>query len=388
MKFVVYILKIQMMRIINLMILISVIFYSCAQASVPGSDRRGDEEQVVHKPYYEEGVVYSLPRNGLKVIVEVEKTTFIPGHYAAYAKKYLGINNVVQNEKKTWKIKGVRAEMFSEPDPNAVFETNDSLVGAVSLLSTGIIKGVNVEGEESEISLNGVEMIISESEYNNVFTDLSSDNFYEILVDTETGAEDFETKTTEVKAREAADYIMRLRQKRAYTILGPSDVVPEDGVAFKVLVEEIKRIEEEYVALFAGKKFTNDHQMCFHFIPEGDNVKNEVLFRFSESAGIVPVSNVSGKPVFINITKDAESSHKAAALKESNNPNSGESGLFYRFPVNASIEITDGIITFFKGRTTFSQMGAIAPFPANLINDSTKIEYNTQTGTIKSVSNK
>jgi hypothetical protein len=381
-------LKIQMMRIINLVILISVIFYSCAQANVPKSDRRGDDEQVNRRPYYEEGVVYSLPRNGLKIIVDVEKSTFIPGPYAAYAKKYLGIANVDNNKKSTWQIKAVRAEMFSEPDPDAVFETNDSIVGAVSLLSTGIIKGINVEGDDSEVVLNGIETFISGAVYDQVFTDLSSDNFYELLVDPQTGAEDFNIKSTEVKAREAADYIMRLRQKRAYTILAPSDVVPEDGVAFKVLVEEIKRIEQEYVALFAGKTFINKHQMCFHFIPEGGNVKNEVLFRFSESAGIVPVSNVSGKPVLINITKDAESSRKAAVLKESNNPNSGESGLFYRFPVNASIEITDGIITFFKGRTTFSQMGAIAPFPANLINESTKIQYNTQTGTIKSVSNK
>ena len=88
------------MRTIKLVSLLSDIFYSCAQANVPGSDRRGNDEQVTQKPYYEEGVVYSLPRNGLKIIVDVEKTTFIPGPYAAYAKKYLGIDNVDKNEKK------------------------------------------------------------------------------------------------------------------------------------------------------------------------------------------------------------------------------------------------------------------------------------------------
>jgi hypothetical protein len=266
-----------------------------------------------------------------------------------------------------------------------VFETNDSIVGAVSLLSSGIINGVNVDGQTSGVAINGFETIINEQEYKQVFTDLSSDNFYEILVDPETGAEDFNTKSTEVKAREAADYLMRLRQKRAYTILDPSDVVPEDGVAFNVLVEEIKRIEKEYVALFAGKEFTEKHQMCFHYIPEGRNVNNEVLFRFSEGAGIVAANNVSGKPVFINITKDADASRKALELKESNNPKPGESGLYYRIPVNSNLEITDGINTFYKARATFSQMGEIAPFPANMVGDSTKIEYNTQTGTIKSV---
>jgi hypothetical protein len=72
-------------------------------------------------------------------------------------------------------------------------------------------------------------------------------------------------------------------------------------------------------------------------------------------------------------------------LKGSNNPKPGESGLYYRIPVNSTLEITDGITTFYKARATFSQMGVIAPFPANMISDSTKIEYNTQTGTIKSV---
>lgn len=375
------------MRIINLVILLSVIFYSCAQANVPVSDRRGDDKQITQTPYYEEGVIYSLPRNGFKIMVSVEKTTFIPGPYANYAEEYLGIRDVVKNEETSWTIKGIDVELFTEPDPEAVFETNDSLVNAVSLLSSGVIRGVNVKGEESVLHLNSVKNVINDRDYDRVFTDLSSDNFYEILVDPETGAEDFESKTTGEKAREAADYLMRLRQKRAYTILDPSDVVPEDGMGFKVLVEEIKRIEKEYVALFAGKEFSESHQVCFNFIPEKEPVSNKVLFRFSENGGVVPASDVSGKPIFINIEKEETASRKVKILKESQNPNAGESGLFYRVPATAGVEISDGLTTFFEGRTMIPQFGEIVPFPANLLNDSTVVEYNTQTGNIKSILN-
>lgn len=376
-----------MMRIINLVIIISVIFLSFAQASVPATDRRSEDEQLILKSYYDEGIIYSLPRLGFKVMVDVEQTVRIPGPYADYAEQYLGIKEPVRNKETLWKIIGVKVELFSEPDPNAVFETNDSLVQSVSLLSSGIIKGVNVEGTESVLELNSVENIMNENGDEYVFIDLSSDNFYDILVNSDTGAEDFQTKTKQVKAREAADYLMRLRQKRAYTILDPSDVVPEDGVGFNVLVEEIKRIENDYVALFAGKKITENHQMCFRFVSGNNEVRNEVLFRFSETGGIVSPSDVSGKPVFINVEKDEIDDRKLAELKDSKHPDAGKSGLYYRVPVNASMSITDGLSSFFEGSVPMPQFGAIVPFPVNMLYDNTQIEYNTQTGTIKSINN-
>lgn len=375
------------MRIISLVIFISVIFFSCARASMPISDRRSNDGQVAGKSYYDEGIIYSLPRLGFKVMVDVEKTVRIPGPYADYAEQYLGIKNPVRNQETLWKIIGVKVELFSEPDPNAVFETNDSLVQALSLLSSGIIKGVNVEGVESVLEIHGVENILSENGDELIFTDLSSDNFYEILVNPDTGAEDFQSKTTQVKAREAADYIMRLRQKRVYTILDPSDVVPEDGVGYKVLVDEIHRLEKDYVALFAGKEIAESHQMCFRFIPGSNEVRNEVLFRFSENGGVVSPADVSGKPVFINVEKDEIDARKLAELKDSKHPDAGKSGLYYRVPVNASITITDGLSSLFKASVPMPQFGAIVPFPVNMLYDNTQIEYNTQTGTIKRIKN-
>jgi hypothetical protein len=377
-----------MMRTLKLVILLSVIFYSCAYAGVPKDDRRRDDNQQNTTTFYEEGIVYNLPRNGFEVMVEVVKMTFIPGPYADYAKEYIGIVGVGKTAKTTWKLQSVDVDVFSEADPAAMFETNDSIVGAVSLLSNGIIGGINVPGADSGVEVLGNSLLIAEQLTTHSFTDLSSDNFYEILVDPNTGSETFKNKTTEVKAREAADYIMRLRQKRAYTILDPSDVVPEDGLAFKVLVEEIKRVEKEYVELFIGKTISSKHQMRYIFVPDENDVKNEVLFRFSEENGILPASNISGKPVFLNVVKNNISKKNAAALKASKNPNEGEHGLFYRIPISAEIEITDGMNTLFSGRVVVAQFGEIAPFPVNMLNDDTQIEYNTQTGTIKSISNK
>lgn len=375
------------MRVVKLMVLLLVMFCANANAGVPKDDRRKDNNQQNPTFFYEEGIVYNLPRNGFDVMVEVEKSTFIPGPYADYAKNYTGIVGVGKTAKTTWKLNSVSVDVFSEADPNAMFETNDSIVGAVSLLSNGIICGVNVPGVVSDVNVLGNSFIVDQTQIPHAFTDLSSDNFYEILVDPNTGSETYKNKTIEVKAREAADYIMRLRQKRAYTILAPSDVVPEDGLAFKVLVEEIKRVEKEYIELFTGKTTTSKHQMRFTFVPGENDVRNEVLFRFSEEKGIVPASDISGKPVFMNITKDKTSKKNAASLKTSKNPDEGEHGLFYRIPVNAEIEISDGINTLFSGHAVVAQFGEIAPFPVNLLHDDTQIEYNTQTGTIKSISN-
>lgn len=195
-------------------------------------------------------------------------------------------------------------------------------------------------------------------------------------------------KSNEMKAREAADYLFRLRKKRAFTILNPSDVIPEDGKGYEVFVQQVEKIEKEYVSLFLGKSFKSEQEFTFHYIPGSDNVKNEVLFRFSEEKGVLPKTDISGRPISIEMVKDQKHFSAVENINLQSEPSSGKSGLFYRIPVIASITISEGLNNLYSGRISVAQFGLIRPVPELLIREDCSLIFDPITGSLKSVLNK
>lgn len=347
--------------------------------------KKTDEElALMVQPDYNDGIIYVLPRVGFNLTVEVQKTTFIPGPYSQYAAKYLGINNAKSNEEVKWKMTSIVVNTFSEPDPNAYFKALNKVASQVALLQNGIITGIQSEGVLNENKVNGNNQIVNDINKTD-FTDLSSDDFYSTTVNAETGAESMTLKTQEEKAREAADFLIRLRKKRAYTILDPSDVVPEDGKGYEAFLKEAHRLEKEYVGLFAGKTVQTKHQFRFIYVPEKDDVKNELLFRFSEEKGVLPKTDFSGKPVMLAISADQNANKSINELIKTNQSNTGISGVYYRIPVMADFSISDGITTLYSGRTSIPQFGIVAPFPETLLNGNYSIRFQPETGAILEV---
>lgn len=365
--------------------LLTLFLASTLVASPKDDKKKTDETLVTDAPTYVEGVVYALPRAGFVIHVNAQKTTSLPGPYNQYAEKYLGLKDVIANEKTSWKITSIKVDVFSEADPNSIFKAMDTVAAQLSTNSSGVISGVKTKGNCDNLSIIGNDFINNDKSTDNQFTDLSSDDFYELIVDPTTGAESMVLKSTETKAREAADYLIRLRKKRAYHIISASDVVPEDGKGYEAFIEEAKRLEKEYISLFAGKQISSNAEYSFVFVPGETDVKNDVLFRFSEEKGILPKTDISGKPILLSIDKESEAFKAISQLKKSDNPDAGKSGIYYRVPVGASLKITDGINTLYSGTTTIPQFGATIPLPEDLLDGDYKIEFNTQSGTIKSI---
>ena len=351
-------------------------------------DKRKDDESVnpLDTASYDDGIVYALPRTVLRIKVVAEKSVYIPGPYHEFAEKYLGYANVQQSKKVTWTIKSVEVAPIGEADPNAYFRTKDTLSSLISLLPDGRIAGVNSIEASSETLIYDTQYLVNELLPNVIFPDQASSDNYEIQLDSITGAETFVLKSLDQKAQEVADYIIRLRKKRAYSILDPTDVVPEDGLGYKVFVEEAKRLEKEYVTLFLGKTFETEHEFVFNYIPDSKNVKNEILFRFAEDRGILPKTDISGKPITIELNKEQNAFNRIDNLKDTDNPNPASYGLYYRVPVMAQMDIFNGIKPLYSARFPIAQFGLIAPLPDQLINGTNSIVYDTNTGTIKSIS--
>jgi hypothetical protein len=110
-----------------------------------------------------------------------------------------------------------------------------------------------------------------------------------------------------------------------------------------------------------------------------------VVFRFSEDNGVVPASDLSGKPVTVRVNPVEGLKSKYTTLAASENPAAGESGVFYRMPGMANLEIIFEVKTIASARVLLPQLGETAPVPEELLYGEYSIEIHPQTGAIKSV---
>lgn len=106
-------------------------------------------------------------------------------------------------------------------------------------------------------------------------------------------------KTTEEQAAATAELIFSLRKHRLDLITGEAG---ENvfGAGLKAALDEIARLEKEYVDMFYGGKTTTEQLYTFNItiMPERSEY---MVCRFSDDAGVVPVDDLSGKPIVLKV---------------------------------------------------------------------------------------
>ena len=106
-------------------------------------------------------------------------------------------------------------------------------------------------------------------------------------------------KTQEEQAAAAAKMIFSLRQHRLELITGE---VGENvfGAGLKAALDEIARLEKEYLAMFFGTESVTEEVHTFNIQLSPDKMEY-VVCRFSDNAGVVGVDDLSGKPIVIKV---------------------------------------------------------------------------------------
>lgn len=330
-----------------------------------------------------EGVVYSLPQTGIRVHVKATRERFVHGPFSNYAQNMLGIANVSSTDGDRWNMDQMHLEVFSEPDPEQVHKALGQAAQMVSLTESGILAGINSDNNLENPSLQTSSFLMKNPDRPIKFTELSIWSYYSPTDSTRRSR--MVSKSQEQKAAEAAETIFNLRNSR-FTLLTNADDEPlPDGKSFEVMVQELGRMEENYVSLFIGKSDKQTFEFSFDFVPGPKNVKGEVFFRFSEDRGVLPKSDLSGRPIVIDVVKAEGLANKQNALSASENPLAGKSGLYYRMPGMAEIRIMDGSNQLATSRAPIAQFGTVAPIPEDILDGSYKLEFFPNTGAVKSI---
>lgn len=344
---------------------------------------------------------YCLPRVALDVYVTLERQVFRKGPFAQYAEKFLGVNSseIINQNREEWKLNNVKIGSYSEADPRhnyTLMLSGDYSALRFKLSPQGMLMGFNTsvktKDTHSEYSSVGV---VSTSELKDVmYAKFAIDRPYVMIEDTNrhakegvaiTGANlsafDFEGKTMEEQAKEAAHIIYKLRKRRFKILTSNFEVLPPDGTSYKVLVKELKKLEKKYLELFLGKEYTEKLSRNYRVVPTADS-KSQVVMRYSLSKGFVGKTDVSGIPVILDykdIVKAKSSGPVATNTVLAKNIN-------YRLPAQVNVVILAGKKKLGTKSVVIPQLGSIGKISATVISEEDlSIDFHPDYGSIKNI---
>ena len=269
----------------------------------------------------QEPVTYFLPATTVGLEVEAVRETSFAGPYAAFAKKYLGIDVRLKDETRTYLV-SVGLEPATEADPAARFSVDPGkeadrflALSAQGLISLGedtppeAVRWNFVAPERSDFNRKGVSAGQAKERrttYKNVKSD-STDIFTQVPVYQDVVV----TRTPEQRAREAAELILKVRQERYKITVGDTDAT-YSGEALGSAIAELTRMEEEYMTLFVGYTVKETQHASFEVRPEPGRDQAYPVFRISPEDGVIAPDDGEGTLYYLSFApeKTAESTPK------------------------------------------------------------------------------
>jgi len=328
----------------------------------------------------ENGIIYALPKTTLRFTVEASRTDIIPGPYYEYAEKYLGMDDVPEEEYSEWKISNIIIDSYTEIDPEQfyVLEPEGKMnVNMQKLIESGSILPVNLRakhqfpndfygfndpGKEVVFTDLSVKKYIGEEKVT-YYKRVQRDSLFAKVPVVKTQSV---TKTFEDKAEEAANFIFMIREKRFELLTGMADFYPE-GKSLEAAINELNSLESEYLSLFIGKRFSSTYRATFEFSPEKKDLNQpHILFRYSDERGVLPPNDLRGRPVIVEMEKLNHTQNLDFLLNNPVNPEEEKNinKLFYRIPDQALVQVIDGNQLLAKRKLTIEQFGAVVKIPS------------------------
>ena len=319
-------------------------------------------------------IVYSLPSTTISLKVTAEHESFVAGPYAKYAEKYLGIEARTESGD-FYTLGAIEMIPCIEADPSvrvavSLGTSKTASANFLNFCSQGLIMtSDSYTGKQAQwrfpSAVNNNDFASSGATSN---LDSRTTTLYK-SVKTADGLEKVPVQQTQVveksierKAEETASMIFRLRQKRMDIITGDTDAT-YSGEAMAAAIEEITRLEQEYLSLFIGKSVTDEQTVVFDVVPKAENGNKQmyIAFRISDTQGLVPASNMSGRPIVLELQKDG--THSAGTSEAAS---SAKGRIYYRQPATMTARLLDGQKEIMQGRMPVYQLGQTLSFPIDI----------------------
>ena len=274
----------------------------------------------------EEAISYYLPKTAIHINLLIEKTTYEPGQFAPYARKYMKLDNVLLTPSTTYRILTTDMYAVAEPDSAKHFklslDNKHHIIKAIRS-DNGLLLAINAEAK-------GVKPLPTftpspQKAFPNPKDYMSQD----IISATSTA------KMAELTANEIYD----IRDSRTQLSRGEADFMPKDGAQLKIMMTELDTQEKALLQVFAGTTRKDTTMTTLYFVPRNETDR-ELLFRFSKHFGLVDADDLSGTPYYISIAKTKSVDNEAEP--EADKKDKNDIGLRVNIPAKMEATIFGG----------------------------------------------
>ncbi|NQV01348.1 MAG: DUF4831 family protein, partial [Bacteroidia bacterium] len=292
------------------------------------------------EPNTQPGIFYALPRTVVNIEVVIDRIENYMGPYAEYALRYLGIQNVVMANAVEYRIREINITTSAEPDPGQYYfvELGEKLsktdkAGLLSLNESGLILGTLPD------AMDTTEQVIRIFKDRDGITLTEKDVFPEIFkyyadvsvfekVDTIIRKVSIDTltlerqilkrtmveKSPEQKAREAADFISRIKDDRFNLLTGYQEV-SYNQETLEYMDTQLKLLEKEYMKLFTGISIQKTYTYDYKYIPFANQINTEIpIFKFLSNRGVMDLDEMGGRAVTIKVQRVGNTNQVAGYL--------------------------------------------------------------------------
>lgn len=330
-----------------------------------------------------DGIIYSLPRSVIQVNFDVVKTESFKGPYADYAFKLLGLSDLITENSISYEIENVELNTFSEVDPEQFYfiEIDEKVKDSRSLLVTMSEKGYIGGFTDIKNISNNLKSALLTGDYSDEnikpFRELLKPVIIEkidtvvrrISIDTTTIEEkvlkrSLSERTPEQQAREIAELIYKIEDSKFSLITGYQEVnYSRESLEF--MIDQLNKMEKEYLALFQGIKRKSIEKHTFSVTPEASKEGTlETICRFAKNKGVMEKSGSVGESVSVIITPLNRNKAIEDFVLRREQASRKLHGFYYRIPELAEVSLRVGGMEIAEKEMIISQMGLITYLPA------------------------
>ncbi|MBN1199462.1 MAG: DUF4831 family protein [Bacteroidales bacterium] len=357
-------------------------------------------------PLTQQGIFYSLPRTVVNIEVVIDRVEKYKGPYSDYALRYLGLQNVVMANSVEYRISRINITTSAEPDPDQYYfvQIGDKLsktekAGFLALNESGLILGTLPGAQDS------VEQIVRIIQDKDAVTLSEKDVFPEIFkyyadisvfekVDTIIRRVSIDTltlerqylkrtmveKSPEQKAKEAADFISKIKENRFNLLTGYQEV-SYNRETLEYMDTQLNLLEKEYMKLFTGISIQKRYTYEYKYIPLPNQINTEIpVFKFLSNKGVMDLDVMGGRVITINIQRVGNTNQVASYLRRAEEE-AKIHGFYYRIPELARISVRQPDGATEETQCLINQLGVVSYLPAS----QWKVNFHEKTGGIKEV---
>jgi len=352
------------------------------------------------------GFYYALPRSYIKVDVTVNKVENYRGPYSEFASRYLGLKNVVPSNAVEYKIRNVEMSLVTEPDPDQYYQvilpakksekakenllrlsdcglilwSDDNPPAGLSPAVTSVVEDKEQSQGQEEMFPEIFRYYADVSVFEKIDTIIRKLNFDTVTVERQFVKRTMVDKTPEQKAKEAADFISKIKENRFNLISGYQEVNYDKGT-LEFMEGKARELENEYLKLFTGISITKTENHTYYYLPATSETDMAIpLFRISKTKGILDKESTQGTLVSVFVSKHGNTNEVAKfELNLRRSPDA--CGFYYRIPEYADVTVSAGTDFTIRERMLVPQLGIVSCLPVNRSN----IQLSPSTGTLMKI---